>query len=43
MKALGQRYVQYINKMYKRTGTLWEASYKSCPTQAETYLLACHQ
>lgn len=41
MKALGQRYVQYINKTYKRTGTLWEGRYKSCPTQAETYLLAC--
>ena len=39
MKALGQRYVQYMNKMYKRTGTLWEGRYKSCPTQAETYLL----
>jgi len=43
MKALGQRYVQYINKMYKRTGTLWEGRYKSCPTQAETYLLACQR
>jgi len=43
MKALGQRYVQYINKMYKRTGTLWEGRYKSCSTQAETYLLACQR
>jgi len=43
MKALGQRYVQYINKMYKRTGTLWEGRYRSCPTQAETYLLACQR
>ncbi len=43
MKALGQRYVQYINKMYKRSGTLWEGRYKSCPTQAETYLLACQR
>ena len=43
MKALGQRYVQYINKMYKRSGTLWEGRYKSCPTQAEMYLLACQR
>ena len=43
MKALGQRYVQYINKTYKRSGTLWEGRYKSCPTQAETYLLACQR
>jgi putative transposase len=35
--------VQYVNKMYKRTGTLWEGRYKSCPTQAETYLLACQR
>lgn len=43
MKALGQRYTQYVNKMYKRSGTLWEGRYKSCPTQAETYLLACQR
>ena len=43
MKALGQRYVQYINRSYKRTGTLWEGRFKSCPTQAETYLLACQR
>lgn len=43
MKALGQRYVQYINRTYKRSGTLWEGRYKSCPIQAETYLLACQR
>lgn len=43
MKWLGQRYTQYVNKMYKRSGTLWEGRYKSCPTQAETYLLACQR
>lgn len=41
MKALGQRYVQYINRIYQRTGTLWEGRYKSCLTQAESYLLSC--
>jgi putative transposase len=41
MKALGQRYTQYVNKVYRRSGTLWEGRYKSCPIQAETYLLAC--
>ena len=25
MKHLGQRYVQYINRTYRRSGTLWEA------------------
>ena len=24
MKALGQRYTQYVNKVYRRSGTLWE-------------------
>lgn len=43
MKALGQRYVQYVNRVYKRSGTLWEGRYRSCPTQAETYLLACQR
>lgn len=43
MKALGQRYVQYINKTYRRSGTLWEGRYRSCPTQAEAYLLACQR
>jgi len=25
MKALGQRYVQYVNRTYRRSSTLWEA------------------
>lgn len=43
MKALGQRYVQYFNRTYRRSGTLWEGRYRSCPTDAESYLLACHR
>lgn len=43
MKALGQRYVQYVNRVYRRSGTLWEGRYRSCPTQAETYFLACQR
>jgi len=30
MKHLGQRYVQYVNRTYRRTGTLWEGRYRSC-------------
>ena len=41
MKALGQRYVQYVNRVYRRSGALWEGRYRSCPIQEETYLLAC--
>ena len=41
MKALGQRYVQYFNRTYRRSGTLWEGRYRSSLTQEEQYLLAC--
>jgi len=43
MKSLGQRYVQYINRTYRRSGTLWEGGYKSCPVQEEEYFLACQR
>jgi putative transposase len=43
MKNLGQRYVQYINRTYRRSGTLWEGRYKSCLVQDETYVLACYR
>lgn len=43
MKALGQRYVQYFNRTYRRSGTLWEGRFRSCLTQAEDYLLACQR
>ena len=41
--SLGRRYVQYINRTYKRTGTLWESRYKSSVIQADTYLLTCQR
>ena len=41
--ALGRRYVQYINKTYRRTGTLWDSRYKSSLIQAENYLLTCQR
>lgn len=43
MISLGRRYVQYINKSYKRTGTLWDSRYKSSLVQAEDYLLLCQR
>ena len=43
MKALGQHYVQYMNRTYRRSGTLWEGRYRSCLTQAEDYLLGCQR
>lgn len=43
MKGLGQRYVQYINRTYRRSGTLWEGRFKSCITREESYVLACYR
>lgn len=41
MQALGRRYVYYINKTYRRTGTLWEGRYKSSLIDSDHYLLTC--
>jgi putative transposase len=43
LKALGQRYAQYVNRSYRRSGTLWEGRFRSCLTQEETYLLSCQR
>lgn len=41
MKVVGSRYAQYINKKYKRTGTLWEGRHKSSLVQTDKYFLTC--
>jgi putative transposase len=41
MQSVGRRYVQYINREYRRTGTLWESRHKASLVDAENYLLAC--
>ena len=41
MQSVGRRYVQYFNRFYRRSGSLWEGRYKSGVVQAEDYLLAC--
>ena len=43
MKALGQRYVQYVNRTYRRSGTLWEGRFRSCLLQEDNYVLACYR
>ena len=43
MKGLGQRFVQYINRTYARSGTLWEGRFRSCLLQEEDYVLACYR
>ena len=43
LMSLGRRYVQYVNRTYRRTGTLWDSRYKSSLVQADNYLLTCQR
>ncbi len=43
LQSVGRRYVQYVNFIYRRTGTLWEGRHKSSLVDAETYLLVCYR
>jgi putative transposase len=43
MKHLGQRYVQYFNKVHRRSGSLWEGRFRSSLVESETYLLCCQR
>ncbi len=43
MRYLGSRYVQYVNYVYRRSGTLWEGRFKSSLIDSERYLLTCYR
>jgi putative transposase len=43
MRNLGQRYVQYFNRRYERSGTLWEGRFRSCLVDSARYVLACYR
>jgi putative transposase len=43
MKGMGQRYVQHINRTYRRTGTLFEGRFRSSVIEADRYLFACQR
>jgi len=43
MQSLGRRYVQYFNRKYKRTGTLWEGRFRACLIDTDKYLLTCYR
>lgn len=42
-QSIGRRYVRYINRVYQRTGTLWEGRFKASLVDADEYLLACYR
>jgi len=41
MKRVAGRQTRYVNRLEKRSGTLWEGRYRSSPIGAADYLLAC--
>lgn len=43
MRDVGSRYTQRINKLYNRTGTLWEGRHHSSLIQSERYLFTCYR
>jgi putative transposase len=43
MRNLGQQYVQYVNRRYQRSGTLWDGRYRSCLVDSTEYVIACHR
>ncbi len=43
MKHLAQRYVQYVNRIYRRSGTMWEGRFKSSLVQTQSYFLKCQR
>ncbi len=42
-KALGAEYVRYVNKTYRRSGTLWGGRHKGCIIDSSNYFLRCMQ
>jgi putative transposase len=43
MQSLNRRYAQYVNRVYRRSGSIWEGRFKASLIQAEEYLLTCYR
>jgi putative transposase len=41
MQDVGRRHAQHVNRVYKRTGALYEGRFKSSLVETSTYFLAC--
>ncbi|PAJ73586.1 transposase [Pseudoalteromonas sp. NBT06-2] len=43
MQNVGRKYVRYINRIYNRTGTLWEGRHKASLIDSGRYFLICQR
>ncbi len=43
IQSVGRVYVQQFNRLYRRTGTLWEGRYKATIVDSDHYALACYR
>jgi putative transposase len=43
LQSVGRGYVGYVNRTYRRSGTLFEGRFKSTIVDAEGYVLACYR
>jgi putative transposase len=43
MQYIGRRYVPYVNREYRRSGTLWEGRFKASLVQGQRYLFSCYR
>jgi putative transposase len=43
MKVVASRYAYFVNKQYKRSGTMWEGRHKSSAVDTVNYLLKCYR
>ncbi|MEM8814416.1 MAG: transposase [Pseudomonadota bacterium] len=43
MQAMGRTYVQSLNRLYQRSGPLWQGRYKASLVQDNHYLLSCYR
>ena len=41
MQQVGRRYCRYVNRVYRRSGALYESRFKSSLVESEAYFLAC--
>jgi putative transposase len=41
LQSLGRKYVQFYNRKYQGSGTLWEGRYRATVLDSKAYLLAC--